>query len=130
MKISGVRQVRDAIRKLEKQYGAEPRPSVVVGYASEYALYVHENMEMALEGEPRSSGIGVYWGPHGQSKFLEQPAREHGARMALIIRRAVKKKATMLEALYMAGLYLQRESMELVPVEHGNLRASAFTEKE
>jgi hypothetical protein len=32
--------------------------------------------------------------------------------------------------LLLGGLFLQRESMKLCPVEFGNLRASAFTRKE
>ncbi len=50
--------------------------SVEVGYTASYALSVHENMEQTLKGQPRPSGIGVYWGPHGQPKFLESAARD------------------------------------------------------
>lgn len=46
-------------------------PHVVeVGFSSEYALWVHENVEVHA-GEPRRSGLGVLWGPHGEPKFLE-----------------------------------------------------------
>lgn len=45
--------------------------SVEVGYTASYAVYVHENMEMKLAGKPRPSGLGVYWGPHGSTKFLQ-----------------------------------------------------------
>jgi hypothetical protein len=47
-----------------------------VGYTSSYAVYVHENLEMKWEGMPRRSGIGVYWGPHGENKFLEKAFHE------------------------------------------------------
>lgn len=50
--------------------------AVVVGYGASYALAVHENLEAKLKGTPRPSGLGVYWGPSGQPKFLEQPFRE------------------------------------------------------
>lgn len=47
-------------------------PNVVeVGFSASYALYVHENLDQRLKGVPRPSGLGVYWGPHGQPKFLE-----------------------------------------------------------
>jgi hypothetical protein len=46
--------------------------SVEVGYTASYAVYVHENLEMKLHGEPRSSGLSVYWGPNGENKFLEK----------------------------------------------------------
>lgn len=45
--------------------------SVEVGYTAAYAIWVHENMEQKLKGKPRASGLGVYWGPAGQPKFLE-----------------------------------------------------------
>lgn len=45
--------------------------AVEVGYTAAYALFVHENVGQVLAGQPRASGRGVYWGPHGQPKFLE-----------------------------------------------------------
>ncbi len=50
--------------------------SAEVGFHSAYALYVHENLEQKLKGEPRKSGLGVYWGPHGEPKFLESALRD------------------------------------------------------
>lgn len=44
---------------------------VEVGFSANYAIYVHENMEQKLKGQPRASGRGVYWGPDGRPKFLE-----------------------------------------------------------
>ena len=66
--------------------------SVEVGYTAEYAVYVHENLEMKLKGEPRASGRGVYWGPKGESKFLEKTIRENESEIVKIIqlRAAVK----------------------------------------
>lgn len=46
--------------------------SVEIGYTAGYAVYVHEDLEMKLQGEPRPSGLGVYWGPNGENKFLEK----------------------------------------------------------
>ncbi len=54
----------------------ESEKSVIVGYSAGYALAVHENMEAKLRGKPRPSGLGVYWGPSGEPKFLERPFRE------------------------------------------------------
>jgi hypothetical protein len=44
---------------------------VVIGFGAEYAVYVHENMEQTLKGQPRPSGNGTYWNPGGP-KFLER----------------------------------------------------------
>lgn len=50
--------------------------SVDVGFEAAYALFVHENLEMKLKGQPRPSGLGVYWGPRGKAKFLEHALRD------------------------------------------------------
>lgn len=47
-----------------------------VGYSAEYAIYVHENMEQVLKGQPRPSGLGTYWNPGGP-KFLERAVNEN-----------------------------------------------------
>ncbi len=104
--------------------------TVIVGYTAAYALWVHESVEMKWEGEERRSGIGEYWGPHGQAKFLEAPARYLAAELGRIARTAIAKGATLAQALVLAGLRLQRESQMLVPVEYGNLKNSAFTRLE
>lgn len=107
------------------------RASVVVGYTAAYALFVHENMEMKLEGQPRPSGLGVYWGPEGAGpKFLEGPARENRDVLAEIVKTAIRQGKTEAQALLLAGLRLQRESQLRVPVEFGNLKNSAFTRLE
>lgn len=49
--------------------------SVEVGYHAAYAVYVHENLEQRLRGQPRPSKLGTYWNPGGP-KFLERPMRE------------------------------------------------------
>lgn len=46
--------------------------TVEVGYTASYAVFIHENMEQKLAGDPRPSGLGVYWGPNGGPKFLER----------------------------------------------------------
>lgn len=72
---------------------------------------------------------GFYWDPQGTArpKFLEQPAREKRDEIARMILDGMKNGMTMAQALLRAGLYLQRESQMLVPVDTGNLKASAFT---
>lgn len=50
--------------------------SVEIGYSASYAVYVHENLEMKLKGQPRPSGLGKYWGPSGEAKFLQKSIDE------------------------------------------------------
>lgn len=130
MEISGITSLSNKLRQLEKKYGDNRPVTVVVGYEAAYAVAIHEDVEMKMRGQPRPSGIGEYWGPHGQAKFLEQPAREHAKDYAKIAEEVLKRGGTMTQALVAAGTQLQADSQDLVPVEYGNLKASAFTKVE
>ena len=128
----------DHLRKLSQQHN---NVGVIVGYTASYALHVHEMV--GESGRPkRGKGIkrrkphkGMYWDPQGrgQSKFLEQPFREHQKELLEIITTVIKaqgnfaKGAGLDKGLMVVGLYLQRLSQELVPVDTGNLKGSAFT---
>lgn len=57
-------------RRMQQSH-AKDEMAVEVGYTAAYALFVHENMQQKFKGQPRPSGLGYYWGPHGQPKFLE-----------------------------------------------------------
>ena len=115
--ITNVAKVRDKLRALEAKARKESNVAVVVGYNAEYAVYVHENLEMRhREGK--------------QAKYLEQPAREKQGEIADIVRNVTKKTGSLLAGLLMGGQFLQRASQEIVPVKTGNLKGSAFTEKE
>jgi hypothetical protein len=91
------------------------RASVCVGYCTNYALYVHEDMEARHK-------------PGKSAKFLSRPCREHEDELADIVKRAMQtKKATLPQALLLAGERLQRESQKIVPIDTSALKASAFT---
>src|SRR5262245_23794597 len=97
--------------KLRNLMARGRRVSVLVGYTAKYAIYVHENVEMKLAGLPRPSGLGTYWSPEGAGpKFLERPARSLRAELGGLVANFMRAGATMLEALTVAGLRLQRES--------------------
>lgn len=50
--------------------------SAIVAYTASYALFVHENTEEKWKGKKRRKpSKGKYWGPKGQSKYLEKPFR-------------------------------------------------------
>lgn len=132
--LSGVQKLVDRLQKLAAKTGKTKSPSVAVGYSAAYALYVHESIEMKLKGQKRrgARGKGMYWDPQdrAQAKFLEQPARELRPELRRIIALAAKRGATLAEALLLAGMRLQGESMKLVPVDTGALKASAYTKLE
>jgi hypothetical protein len=75
---------------------------------------------------------GFYWDPipRAQAKFLEQPYRENRDKLAAMIRDGLSNKLTLLQSLLRAGIYLQRLSQEICPVDTGNLKASAFTRRD
>lgn len=151
MSVEGIDDVKKALEAAAKKYSDQSQVAVVVGYNAKYALALHENVEMKWRGLPRDRSVrkdkdkaltvvtgyspakgkhGVFWGPTGQAKFLEQPARELGPELGRMITTAVKNGAKLLQALVMAGMRLQRESQKIVPVEFGNLKGSAFTEED
>ena len=132
--IRGLEKVIEQLRARAAKSIKDDNVSVIVGYTAAYALYVHERIEMKWQGEPRHKlGKGLYWDPQGraQAKFLEAPARMYNDQIGEIVRNVLSKPgATLAQALLMGGLYLQRMSMLLVPVDTGNLKASAFTRLE
>lgn len=127
-----IKRIESLIAKLRERAARSIRDdnvSVIVGFISAVALWVHEMIERHA-GEPRQSGVGVYWGPRGGPKFLEGPARELSDELGKIAGDAVRSGKTLAQGLLLAGLRLQRESQMRVPVEYGNLKASAFTRLE
>lgn len=78
---------REAQKRVPIEYGnlrgsayTQPHPEkkhvVQVGFGSSYAAAVHENMEQKWKGKPRKSGLGSYWGPEGEPKYLEKAIAE------------------------------------------------------
>jgi len=105
--------LENKIRKSKK----EDDGSVVVGYFGvSYAIRVHEDLST----------------PHkiGMAKFLELPWRQNSKDYTKLIQRLTAKGVGMIQAMLMAGMRLQRDSMELVPIDTGNLIGSAQTKVE
>jgi len=62
--------------------------TVTVGYTANYAVFVHEKVDMVLKGQKRTTK-GRYWDPQGraQPKFLEEPSRRLRVQMRAIIKK-------------------------------------------
>lgn len=118
MKIERSLQLYKKLKQLAEK-SKQGSGSVVTGYRGvNYAVYVHEDMEAQ---HPNG----------GQAKFLEQPARQLKGEFGSLVSNFIKsRKVTLIEALTMVALRIQRESQKLVPVDTGNLKGSAFTEKD
>lgn len=145
-----MKKLLKAFEKLERESKRKNNGNVIVGYAASYAVRVHEDAKAearrrlmvkkkrftrrwTVKGKKRRKMVLVKKTErqrNQQWKFLEQPARELSREMALITVRSVKGGASLIKGLLLAGLHLQRASQKIVPVDTGNLRGSAFTEKE
>lgn len=112
-KVTGINEVRKRLAKMQKQE-QEDHAAVIVGYSQRYAIYVHENLE-ARHAEGK------------QAKYLEAPARRLSKTLADIIATSYRKTRSMEKSLLLAGLRLQRESQEIVPIDTSALKASAYT---
>lgn len=116
MKVERLEKVIAALVGKAKSMG-NPKPSVVVGYRGvNYAIFVHENMTAAHEV--------------GKAHFLVDPANQLSKSIAKDVGRHLKNGMDFGDALYLGGLRIQRASQQEVPVDTGNLKGSAFTEKE
>lgn len=69
---------------------------VEIGYTAHYAPYVHENVEMKMEGMKRvgRDAIGKYWDPQGrgQAKFLENAVSDKQAEVLDAIDKRARRK--------------------------------------
>lgn len=101
----------DKLRKYCQQNQGKPQVTIVVGYSQSYALEVHERTDIRHKV--------------GQSKYLEAAARNNTSDIQNTLRQSPRDK--LAENMLKAGLLIQRESQQLVPVDTSALKASAFT---
>jgi hypothetical protein len=112
MKVEGLTTLKANLERLAKKSKQQDDGAVIVGYTQSYAVPVHE--------KPASHKVG-------QWKYLETPAREMSKTIQSIVAEVVARGKSLLKGLLVAGLRLQRESQQIVPVDTTALRASAFT---
>lgn len=113
-KVEGLKALQKQLKKLSKGFRGEK--SVTVGYTQNYAKIVHENLQ-ARHAEGK------------EAKYLiNAVARNEGA-IIQEITSVTRKTGSIQKGLLAGGLLIQRESQEVVPVDTGALKASAFTSK-
>ena len=120
MRVERVEKVIGALKGLAVAAQGDRDASAVVGYRGvAYAVYVHENMEARHD-------------PGQKAKYLEDPARElnDSGELGRLVTGTMRGGGTLAQGLLVAALRIQRESQQVVPVDTGNLRGSAFTEVE
>jgi hypothetical protein len=117
MKVTGIKETQKKLKELKTKYSdVGEKPTVVVGFTQQYAVFVHEDLEA--------------YHAVGQAKYLEQPARELGSIIGELVGKVIKKGGTFIQGLLIGGLRLQREAQLLTPVDTSALKASAFTATE
>lgn len=60
------------------------------GFSEDFAMWVHENLEQKLRGQPRPSGLGTYWNPGGP-KFLENAVNDNLDTVRDLVKAQVEK---------------------------------------
>jgi hypothetical protein len=113
-KIKNVQRLLAKLRAKAAQARKDTDVSVSVGYTQSYAIYVHENMEAQHKDGK-------------QAKYLTGPMKQHKKEIADVIKNSLKHKKTMAQSLLLGGLLLQRLSQQVVPIDTGALKNSAFT---
>jgi hypothetical protein len=68
------------------------KEKIFVGFSAHYAFYVHENLEAKWKGKKRKSGIGVYWGPKGQPRYLYNALMSKRGEARRLVSRYVKAR--------------------------------------
>lgn len=119
------------LKEMENNSRRNDNCTVHVSFRAPYAIYVHEAVGMKLKGLPRPSGIGNYWDPAGKArpKFLLSAALDvvgSGA-YSRTIQERLRLGQNLSQAVMTAGLLIEAEAVERVPVEHGLLKLSAYT---
>jgi len=114
MELQGLRKLLSQLKQLKRKYYEGKPPEVVVGYTQRYAVYVHEVKAHHDVGK---------W------KYLSDPARRltNDGTIKNLIVDALKRGAKLGPAMIRAGMRIQRESQQEVPVDTSALKASAFT---
>jgi hypothetical protein len=108
LEVKGDKKLAANLRSIRNRYGQPGDRDVHVGFTAEYALHVHENLQVKHT--------------NGQAKYLEQPFREMQGELIGIAATAIKRGVKLTKALLLAGKRLEREAQKLVPVDTGNLK--------
>ena len=115
VKVIGIEEVNAKLRALANRSMKKDNGTVVVGYTQRYAIYVHEVQAKHKEGK--------------QWKYLETAVRRLAPQIPKIVETIYWYSQSIVKGLLVAGLRIQRDSMKMVPIDTGALRASAYTAK-
>lgn len=115
IEFEGFDEFNKKLKKLQKDAQSK---TVIVGYTAEYSLWVHEMVDANFQ----RSGA--------EAKFLEKPFRRVKPDVVSMVKSSMDKGLNFGISLFQVGLFIQRESQKIVPIDTGNLKGSAFTRYE
>ena len=116
MHVIGIDKVNAELKKIASRSNQKDMGNVIVGYTQYYAVYVHERQAKHKEGK--------------QWKYLEAPLRRLAPEIPKIVATIYMYSNSLIKGLLVAGLRIQRESQEIVPIDTSALKASAYTARE
>lgn len=114
--IDGMQKFDGVMKQLIDKYASD-NEDVIVGYTQNYAVYVHEDMK-ARHKEGKTA------------KYLEKAVKIVQPLINGILLQVMNAGKSITQGMLLVGLRIQRESMMIVPIDTGALRASAFTARD
>lgn len=114
--IDGMQKFDGVMKQLIDKYTSD-NEDVIVGYTQRYAVYVHEDMK-ARHKEGKTA------------KYLEKAVKIVQPLINGILLQVMNAGKSVTQGMLLVGLRIQRESMLIVPIDTGALRASAYTARE
>ena len=112
-RLENFKELQKRLQRMRAESKTEDNTSVTVGFSQNYAVWVHEVRANHKDGK--------------QWHYLSTPARQLESELGQIILTAYKTTGNMLKSLLVAGMRLQREAQQIVPIDTAALKASAFT---
>jgi hypothetical protein len=116
MLVLGIDKVNAELKKIASRSNQKDMGNVIVGYTQSYAVYVHERQARHKEGK--------------QWKYLESVLRRLAPEIPKIVATVYMYSNSLIKGLLVAGLRIQRESQQIVPIDTSALKASAYTARE
>lgn len=116
IRVENLSRLANRLKDYAKVAGRSGNPKLVAGYSAEHALAVHEDLEMLHRV--------------GEAKYLTKAVRRHEGVLRDVVRKEMKRGRTLVQALLTMGYTLMRFSKDLVPVDTGELKNSAFVRVE
>ncbi len=112
IELEGLKRLAGRLQGLAEVARANKNPDLACGYLAEYALPVHEDLEVQHRV--------------GEAKYLTRAVTRNRVALKDLVRQELRRGRTLTQALLTTGYALMRFSKDLVPVDTGHLRSSGY----